>query len=177
MDERMKSYAAEFLASRHHLMAYILGTIRNPVAAEDVFQDVWLALVEAVSANQQIDSVPAWCRGVARNLILHHWRETRRPTVCADEQMLDLMDSAMRKFADASDIWDVRRHALSGCLERLPEESRRLLQLKYEEGLQSEEIAQRLRRTSAAVMMALSRVRQALGECISRRVAAEDASA
>ncbi|MEK7412400.1 MAG: sigma-70 family RNA polymerase sigma factor [Planctomycetota bacterium] len=175
MDERMKAYSAEFLASRHGLMAFILGTIRNPVAAEDVFQDVWLRLVEAGGEGQAIDSVPAWCRGVARNLILHHWREHRRPTVCADDGVLDLMDAAMRRHVDGNDIWETRLHALSGCMERLSADARQLLQLKYEQGLPCEEIAQRMHRTSAGVMMALSRVRQALAECIGRRIASDEA--
>ena len=59
---------------------------------------------------------------------------------------------------------DVRRVAA------LPEASRRLVALRYEEGLGAKDIAARVGRTPAAIDMALSRIRRLLRDCIERKI-------
>jgi RNA polymerase sigma-70 factor (ECF subfamily) len=60
---------------------------------------------------------------------------------------------------------------LVDCVKGLPEKSRQVLQLKYEEGLPGIEVAGRLGSTYDAVMRTLSRVRQALAKCVQKRLA------
>ena len=56
------------------------------------------------------------------------------------------------------------------CIDRLPEKSKQLLQMKYEEGLSFALMAERLSRSLESLKMALSRVRTALVECAERRL-------
>lgn len=167
MTERLKSLSSRFVAERHALLGFIYGMVRDLAAAEDILQEVWLRLAEATERAEPIDDAARWCRGVARNLILHHWRDRRAAKVVADTELLDLVEQAL---IEHHDFWADRRQALMECIDRLPERSKQLLQMKYEEGLSFATMAERLSRSLESLKMALCRVRAALAECAERRL-------
>jgi len=170
MADGLKDLTTRFLAERHLLMAFIYGLVRDAATAEDLFQEVWLKLAEASEKGTAVDDLGKWCRGVARNLILHHWREKRSRTVVADSRIVDLAARAFDEQAASERFGPSRRQALLDCVAKLPGNSRELIHLKYEQGLTVESVAQRVRRPSAGIMMALSRVRKALGVCVEKRL-------
>jgi RNA polymerase sigma-70 factor, ECF subfamily len=170
MTDGRKDLTTRFLAERHLLMAFIYGLVREAGAAEDIFQDVWLKLAEATEKGVAVDDLGKWCRGVARNLILHHWREKRSRTVVADSRLVDLAARAFEEQAASGRFGPSRRQALIDCVASLPGNSRELVHLKYEQGLSVEAVAKRVSRPCAGIMMALSRVRKALAVCVERRL-------
>src|SRR6185369_5292751 len=169
MEEQQK-LMAEFVAGRHSLFAYIYGWVRHSHDAEDLFQEVWVRFSHALAEGVEIRDQASWCRGAARNLILHYWRDRRTDKVVADPELLELVELAFAEQAVNQDYWRGRREALSECIQELPERSRQLLRLKYEEGLSADQAADRLRQSGAAVLMALSRLRRALRECAQKKL-------
>jgi RNA polymerase sigma-70 factor (ECF subfamily) len=167
MSDGIKTLSARFMAERHALMGFIYGMIRDLAVAEDLLQEVWIRLAEAAERGEQIADPAKWCRGVARNLILHYWREKRTAKVIADSELLELVEQALN---ENQDHWAERRQALMECIDRLPEKAKRLLRMKYEQGLSFAGMAQRLRRSVDSLKMALCRVRRALLECVERRL-------
>jgi RNA polymerase sigma-70 factor (ECF subfamily) len=167
MGDRGKALSTRFVAERHALMGFIYGMVRDLAGAEDILQEVWIRLMEAVERGETIAEPGKWCRGVAKNLILHYWREKRTAKVVADSELLDLVEQALNEQADP---WDSRRQALMECMDRLPEKSKRLLQMKYEQGLSFAGMAERLNRSLDSLKMALCRVRQALLECAEKKL-------
>ncbi len=172
MAEQMKKLSAEFMAGRHTLMAYITGLVRDPHAAEDIFQEVWLKLAEAAERSEEIRHPARWCRGVARNLILHHWRDQRDRRMTVDDTLLERIEQSFAEQDDAAEKWAGWRDALVACTRELPKQSRRILNLKYARGVRVADIAGKLRKTETSVMKFLSRVRQALGQCIRKKLKA-----
>ena len=85
----------------------------------------------------------------------------------ADSELLNLVEAALN---ERQDYWADRRQALMECIDRLPDKSRQLLQLKYDEGLSLAAMAERLQRSVDGLKMALCRVRQGLVECAERRL-------
>lgn len=171
MTERLKELTRQFLGGRHQLLAFIYGLMRDWDAAEEILQEVWIRLAEAEPKGTTVQSVEKWCRGVARNLILHHLREKRSPRVVTDSRIVELADLAFEEHDLAEAVWSSRRSWLYGCMESLPDRSRQLLQLKYAEGLRVAQIADRMQRSQDAILKALSRIRQALADCVERRQA------
>jgi len=167
MSERLKSLSSHFVAERHALLGFIYGMVRDLAAAEDILQEVWIRLAEAAEREEPIEDPARWSRGVARNLILHHWRSKRGAKVVADTELLDLVEQAL---TDHHDYWADRRQALMECVDRLPEKSKQLLQMKYEQGLSFASMAEQLGRSLESLKMALCRVRSALVECAERRL-------
>lgn len=166
MNETLKEQTRCFLAQRRHLLAFIHGLVRDADTAEELLQEVWIRLAEAAEKGTAIDDVPRWCRGVARNLILHHFR-ARRTGVVADSRLVELAEKAFEEAGPT--VWDARQQWLLDCIEALPEHSRATLRLKYSEGMKVEAVAAVQKRTPDAVMKALSRIRQALSECVESR--------
>lgn len=171
MPTPLKALTASFIANRDNLLAYIAAFVQQPEAAEDIFQDVWLKLAEAAEKGVEIQDAKAWCRGTARNLILHHWRERRTARVVADERILDLADRAFQEDEQAPEPWTGRGPELIHCVQALPDHARDLLRLKFFDNLSSAQIAERLRQSCEAVRKAIYRVKKSLEECVEKRMA------
>jgi RNA polymerase sigma-70 factor (ECF subfamily) len=63
--------------------------------------------------------------------------------------------------------------ALHQCLDQLPEKYREMTDLRYREQKSCEEVAGMIQKSVDAVYMSLSRIRNRLRDCISRRLAGE----
>lgn len=155
-----------------HIRAYIagMGVPRHDV--DDVAQDVYLELYRFFDRVPTDVPIKQWLKGIARNLCLNYFRRTSRRSRLQREALVELLVRAEPDCGIATAEGPVRR-ALDTCFEKLPQESRKLLALKYEQELPSQTIAERLSSTSEAIRVALFRVRNALKECISRRLASE----
>lgn len=177
--ERLKALTTQFLAARPSLMAYIASMVRDPAAAEDLYQEVWLQLADAVERDVPIDDPPRWFRGVARNRILMHWRKQRRSenSVRADSRLLEAADRAFARHDATPDWWTDRRGALRECVSKLPGRSKRLVRLSYEESRTLDEIARAAGATYGSIATALTRIRQALLECMRRKLRLKEGNA
>ncbi|QOV88807.1 sigma-70 family RNA polymerase sigma factor [Humisphaera borealis] len=174
MPEDLKDLTRRFLAHRHQLLGFIHGLVRDLDAAEEILQEVWIRLADAVERDVDIRQPEAWCRGTAKNLVLHYFRSKRTAKVTADSRFLDLAEQAFAEAEQGPSLWTTRREAVFRCVETLPDKSREIVRMKYVEGLKVAEIARRKGRSIDAVMKALSRIRQVLGECVERRRLGED---
>lgn len=169
-----------FLSQQFRLMDYIGGLVRHVHDAEDLFQEVSMVIL-GKEGDPEVPDEPArfgaWCRGVARNHVLHHWRKQGRARVHADERIAELADLAFAEAeADGEDdpvLDPAHRFALSGCLERIDGDGRRVLEQRYVAGRTCEEIATALGRAAGGVRMLLMRLRDRLRQCIEERVRSE----
>ncbi len=177
LPDSLNTIAGRFLTERHRLLAYILASVHEPHTAEDIFQEVWIRLAAAVESGTLIQNEAVWCRSVARNLVLHHWRHEHRDKVEVNSDLIDVLDSLEVALAEDSapdDVWVVRQQALTQCLVTLPQKSRRILALKYEVGLPLEEVARSCGQSLAAITKSLYRLRRTLMECVRSRLQLED---
>jgi RNA polymerase sigma-70 factor (ECF subfamily) len=173
--EIIQRAAAEFIDDRHRLGAFVGGLLRDAHAAEDVIQEVWVRLAAEIEKGIAIENQPAWCRGVARNLILKHWRKQKTRKVVADSEVMEAflahVETAFSEVdQDADDEWQRRQQALDDCVATLPEKSRRMLSLRYEGRQSVEEVARATGQSFDAVTKSLYRLRQALADCVERKL-------
>lgn len=172
--EALQLAAAAFIRDRHRLGAFVGGLLRDAHAAEDVIQEVWLRLAAEVEKGTVLDNQPAWCRGVAKNLVLKHWRKQRNAKVVADSAVLEVflarIDEAFAETDESTDLWERRQQALDECVAALPEKSRRLLSLRYEGRESVENVAGRIGQSFDAVTKSLYRLRLALSDCVERKL-------
>lgn len=165
-----------FLAERHALLAFIYSLVGDAAAAEDVFQEVWLRLADAMRRKVPIAEPRGWFRGVARNLVLHRWRNAARTRVVVDSGLVDLFEEAFAEYPEPASAFTERRQALATCLDGLPADARQVLDLTYGADWDAARVAERMHRSVAGVYKQLSRLRQALASCIERRLAADGAT-
>ncbi len=176
MNRSDKSILSEFLSDRYRLMAFIRAMVRDNHVAEDIFQEVWLRLDDTIRREVEIVNTASWCRGVAKNLILHHWRDQKRIQAGVDPELLNLVAVAFEEQDAAQEYWRARENALRDCIQKLPEHSIEVLSLKYNGGLPIAKVADRLNKTITAVTKLLSRLRQKLRDCVAKTLQTEGIS-
>lgn len=137
-----------------------LGAARHEL--DDLAQEVLLAAVRTFGATQP--PLP-WLLVTARHALQAHLRRLGRRREVAD---LDRLAAAWT-VQMGDDGGAERRAALAHCLQTLPERSRRVVELRYRDGLSRDAIAARTGLGVEGVKSLLDRVRRALGECIERR--------
>lgn len=172
MNVKLQKMSSEFLNERHGLMAFINGLLQNYDEAEDIFQEVWLRLAEAAEKDVEIRDIPKWCRGTAKNLILHHWRSQRNKKIVIDTELLELVQMSFDEQDDNKDYWAAHREAIRQCTEELPLNSKKVLALKYEKNHSTADIACCLQKTVASISMQLSRLRKVIGDCSEKKLKA-----
>jgi RNA polymerase sigma-70 factor (ECF subfamily) len=168
-----ESLSRLFLQHRFMLMSYLRALVRDPHDAEDLFQEVGLRVMHSDDVATDPAQFAAWCRGVARNLVLHHWRSKRRNRMEMSERLLDALELAYRQVDASPDLESRRAAALSECLGQLPPRPRELVRRRYSDNQSSAEIGIALQRSAAAVRKMLERVRAELEECIQNKLIAQ----
>ncbi len=165
---------AQFLANRHGLFGFIYGFIRNTHDAEDIVQEVWMRFSSALERGVNIHEPARWCRGAAKNLILHYWRDHKNAKVIADQDLFELVELAFFENDSAQEIWQTRQRALAECIGQLPDKSKRLVSLRYDAGHSMAKMAELLNQSAESIMMALSRIRRSLRECAEAKLKSPD---
>ncbi len=156
------------------------GRIRALVASsgvplgdvDDVAQEVYLAYYKGEGRKPADVPVLKWLRGIAhkrcqdyfrrRGRVMRHWHEIGKLLEGGDDSALERVETE-----------EVRLRALAGCIEGLPERQRRLLRWYYTESMSAEDVGRRLGRSAGAVRVIMLRIRDALRDCVLRRVAGE----
>jgi RNA polymerase sigma-70 factor (ECF subfamily) len=152
------------------LSIYVHSLVPRDTAAEDILQQTKMLLWKHFDDFQVGTNFLAWARKTAFHQILTHRRQKKREHLPLDEVALEALGMAVTQLA--GDV-SLRQEALRTCLARLPKEHRQLVQLRYYEDLEIDQVAEKLRRTAGAVYRALSRVRMSLMECVERQIAHE----
>lgn len=156
-----------FLRHQPEIRAFVGSLIRDRHAREDVFQEVALILWRQFEHYDSQRPFGAWARGIAANKVLQAYdKRARTPLAFSPDAVKAILEAHDR----AEDEPPIEADDLQRCIEHLPEKSRQLLRLRYEESLRLETIAQRVKSTLHAVHMALSRIRTRLAECIEMRM-------
>jgi RNA polymerase sigma-70 factor (ECF subfamily) len=168
--------ALERLLRSHHarLLAYLRRqvpqSLQSLVDPHDVLQDVYLAAFRRLSEYPMKDGQPlafAWLLTVARNtlinLIEHHTAQKRgggRGGGAEDDQRIVLMLeelSVYERTPSRSALEHEAAAALERAIERLPDDYRRAIRLRYIQQLPLAEVAAALGRTLRATEMVCHR--------------------
>ena len=168
---------AEFLELRRApLMAYIqrqLGSqLRRKVEPEDVFQEMSAEAVRALAQADLSSRDPfGWlCQIAERKIIdLHrkHFdaqkrdaaREVPLASPSSDERRHGLIELLVASFTTPSAAFsrNIREDRLQNALGQLPADQQEALRLRYVENLPSKEIAEKLKKSDAAIRVMLTR--------------------
>src|SRR5438132_11333898 len=92
---RQGQVARLLMQHRATLYGYIFACVRNHADAEDVLQNVCVAVTESIDRLTSEDGFLPWAREIARRRILAHRRGSRRELACDPE--------VVRRLAGAAD--------------------------------------------------------------------------
>lgn len=158
---------------RTTLYGYIFACVRNHADAEDILQNVSVAVTESFDQLRDEAGFLPWAREIARRRILAHRRSWRKEHALDPELLQHLADASDR--IEREEPASEHRAALLACLDSLPVRSRRLISMRYDGSVDNmEQLARKLGRTVQSVYARVKRIKTALRECVRRRLALEN---
>jgi len=173
LPDRDARFAEILDTTQAHIRAYVAGMGVPLVEVDDIAQEVYLEIYRNLEKVPKNDPPIRWLKGIARNLCLNYFRrESRRKSSRHMDALADLLDRTPASLDDGV-IHDEAVKALRGCMEKLSDKNRKMLVMRYLEGLTSERIAQAYEMTAEAVRITLFRVRGKLKACVTNQIEPE----
>ncbi|MCM8527322.1 MAG: sigma-70 family RNA polymerase sigma factor, partial [Lentisphaeraceae bacterium] len=138
----------------------------------EILQDVCVVVVKKSGDFEEGTNFGAWVRQIARFKIQEKWREQKKQKLLLSQQAIDALEIAE---SENSVTGQERLKALINCRKKLPEKSRKIINLRYERKLKCEVIAHKVGATKTSIHMSLSRIRASLAKCINKSLSSEGA--
>jgi RNA polymerase sigma-70 factor (ECF subfamily) len=151
--------AFETLYARHRarLFRFILRSIRSRASAEELYQEIWMRVIEARATYKPAARFTTWLYTIAHNRMVDHWRRAGLSVASLDSVDPPADDPGPQRHAEAREA--LARFAAA--LEGLPAAQREAFLLHEEAGLTVPEIAAA---TGSNEEAAKSRLRYALAK-------------
>ena len=151
--------AFETLYGRHRarLYRFVLRSVKERGMAEELFQDVWMRVIEARNRYAPKARFTTWLYSIAHNRLVDHWR--RKGLSVVDLENVEVEGNSPNPERQAEARQSLERFAKA--LEALPPAQREAFLLHEEAGMSVPEIAQA---TGAGEEAAKSRLRYAIAK-------------
>ncbi len=159
-----------FLRSEREIFRYVAAIVPNVVDAEDIVQQTALALWEKFDAYDPAQPFTPWACRFALNKSRQWIERHQRWRTLIDS---GLAEELARRREELRPELEARLRRLEGCLGRLPEEQRSLVEGYYYRRKEISQLANESGRSVASAYKALQRIRQALLSCVEGGAEAE----
>jgi RNA polymerase sigma-70 factor (ECF subfamily) len=148
---------------RQPLFQHASYILKNYEEAIDVAQEVFIKALREKRLYDAEFKIKAWLYRVTRNLCFNMVRDRRRRTAILDSMPKKRKDDAVQ---DVMVFRSEQQQAMFEALQRLTENHREILQLRYYQDLSYAEISETLDIALGTVMSRLSRAKRRLAEAI-----------
>lgn len=156
------------LENERRIYGFILSLVHNWSDADDLMQETCTVLWRKYGEFTPGTNFTAWALSVARFQVMNFLKQKRSHRVrLGDDNMEAIADRMLQDQTHR----DQRREALEGCLAKLSDRDRHIIQMRYVSGATTQEVARQLGRSVFAVYKALNRIHQVLLDCIRSKLA------
>jgi RNA polymerase sigma-70 factor, ECF subfamily len=153
------------------MLGYIRILLPNWSNAEDVFQETCLVLWQKFDDFEPNTNFFAWALRIAERKVMDFQKkQSRRMAFTARLRDMLVVEANQRTCEAATSSLT----ALSGCMDKLPENDREMVTLCYGEGIPAQQIADSMGRSPQSVHNSLRRIRNWLLDCIQRELRRAD---
>ena len=159
------SDSLEHLILRHQekVTSYVLNVVKSRHLADDIVQDTFLKVINTIrsGAYKEEGKFIQWVMRIAHNLMIDYFRRQKKFPIAEPGEGMDIFSTLPLQDRSVEDaiiyeqiLTDVKR-----MLKYLPEEQRRVVEMRLYEDLSFKEIAEI---TKVSINTALGRMRYAL---------------
>lgn len=154
------------LIERHsqRVRSYIGMMVKDDAVADDIFQETFIKAVKVIDEGRYTDSGKflSWVLRIAHNRVLDHFRREKSNRAVSESDagydVLGTMRFAQSTVEDQM-VQSQIEADVRALIERLPEEQKEVVRLRYYSKLSFQEIAEQ---TDVSINTALGRMRYAL---------------
>lgn len=166
--DRRTDFATCWAESYDKLRTYVRIFVPVMHDADDVLQETAVAIAKDFDKYDPERPFLEWAIGIARNRVLQYFRKRSRDRrMVFDVETVHKIEGSLIELEPRIDRYE---ESLESCIKRLPERSRRMLELRYTCCMNAEEIASQLGLTVKSVYTRLSQIRVGLRECVRRKL-------
>ena len=148
-----KAFGGLYLLYVEPVFRYLCSRLGNAHDAEDVTAQTFLAAFESFDTFRQDGHFASWLFAIARHKAMDHFRRRRETTPIDEINEIPLNDDPLTGV-----IQSEQAATLSKIIQRLTEEERELLRLRFLAALSFPEIAHFLHRNEEAVKKSVYRL-------------------
>lgn len=159
----MDAFDALVLRHKEKLFTSILFLVRDKYLAEDIFQDVFIRIIDTIRGGRYTDEgkfLP-WAMRIAHNLCVDHFRKVKRTPTIRNSEENDIFE-LLNFTEDGADVKMMKRQSYNRVremLQQLPEDQREVIVLRHYADMSFKEIAST---TNCSINTALGRMRYGL---------------
>ena len=180
--------SAEFWATNYgdSLYRYAMSAVGDPVLADELVQETYLAGIEAIDKFKGKSAVKSWLIGILKHKIADYYRQKSRYVQMEDSQLENAAAGFDQSF-DKKGRWinppgewpvspedEVERkqiaQILAGCIDLLPERMGRLYRLREIEGEATKEVCKQMEISQTNLWVMMHRARCMLRSCIEKKL-------
>lgn len=151
------------------MLGFLCAITPNYQDAEDLFQQTVLTMWQKFGDFEPGTNFVAWGCRIARNKVMNHLKAKRAATL--DDDILDLLVAAQAEEDGEGRL--ARRRALTGCLRKLSDADRQLVESAYTGTSSIKALAADSGRSPGGVYNSLARIRASLFRCIEATLSRE----
>lgn len=157
--------ALEQIIRRHknRVFAYILMVVKDKEMAEDLFQDTFIKVINTFRSGQYKEEGKfiQWVMRIAHNLIIDHFRKSKRIPVVENNDEYDIFDKVKIPVESVEEqlITEQIHRDVKKLIDYLPREQKEVLVMRHYGDMSFKDIAEV---TNVSINTALGRMRYAL---------------
>ena len=168
--EARRRFDEQFVRSHIRIFRYIAALVPNRDDAEEVFQETCLKVLEKWQDYDLDRPMAPWACGIAQNMVRKFFeRSRRRGAFLSEIAIAAVSETHDRKSAEVNR----RLQELPGCLQKLTDQQRTLLERCYQRPGSIKAIAEANQLDPNTLYKQLERIRRDLFECIEQALTAE----
>lgn len=152
LSTRDASISLLYTRYRRQVLAYLIHLVRDPVVAEDLYQETFIKALRSWEQHDPNASAIGWIYRIAANTAYDYMRRVRRIHFTN-------LDYHQPSHDESLGVWRDTSEAVQDALAQLPTEYRLPLVLYERNGYTTQEIAQTLQCSEQALRVRLSRAR------------------
>ncbi|WP_240772787.1 sigma-70 family RNA polymerase sigma factor [Phragmitibacter flavus] len=148
---------------------YVRSLMPGYEGADDLAQETLIKLWEKRDSFEEGTNFKAWAFQVGKFMVMNQRRKlSRSPVVMLDDELIEKIDQ--RWMEKEESLTDEHHRALKACLNLLKPEDQNLLHARYATAISLETYAEQEGTRSGTLKARLFRLRDALRDCIDRRL-------
>ncbi len=120
--------------------SFIFCLVPNEADSEDLMQETTALMWEKFDQYKSGTNFVAWALTIAKYKILSYQRDKKRNRIQFDDQVAEMIEAASKAKLTHDNTVD-RVTALKKCIQKLPKKERKIIQLKYSNGLSNKTLA------------------------------------
>jgi RNA polymerase sigma-70 factor (ECF subfamily) len=169
---RHEEFVSLYVRNEAAVFSFVMALVKHTADAEDVVQRASMTMWRCFDRFESGTNFRAWAFQIAKNEAFNHLSKIKRDRHVFSEKLIAMLAEQAEERAD--DL-DARRRALDLCVEKLPEEERKIVKGCYREGSTIRSFAEQAGVTANKIYKQLNRVRRQLQNCVERQLGKEEA--